>query len=97
MKKPMLIAFLGFLLVPAALPDSVRSQHRTVLAIYSGERSYPANVQVENTLRESLGVDANPRLTYLTEFLDLSRLETRSMTSWWQTSFERNMRAILSM
>jgi hypothetical protein len=73
MRKLILVGFLGLLLVPAGLPENTSPRNRTVLAIYSGGHSFPASVQVESTLRENLGVDTNPSLAYLTEFLDLSR------------------------
>ncbi len=45
----------------------------TVLVIYSNERSLPANVQVDQKLRETLDVTANLGLNYQTEFLDYPR------------------------
>jgi signal transduction histidine kinase len=53
------------------LPAAVRSH--TVLVIFSNERSLPANLQIDEKLRETLAVNTSLNLTYQTEFLDYPR------------------------
>jgi hypothetical protein len=74
--KPLLVWFLSLLIASGALARSPESHHRTVLALYPTERWMPANVDIERALRDGLGVDTNPEITYLSEFLDSSRFES---------------------
>ncbi len=64
------LIFLALLFV---LQLGAMGQSRTVLAIYSDERLYPANIAIDQALRGTLnrGTDSPP--TYIDEFLDVSR------------------------
>jgi signal transduction histidine kinase/transcriptional regulator with XRE-family HTH domain len=61
------------LLAAVALPMSGAGRLRTVLVIYSNERSLPANIQIDEKLRETLAVDTNLDIKYQTEYLDYPR------------------------
>jgi len=81
LKKRILIGFLFLLLAPAALAEATAQRHRTVVVLYSGERTFPANLQVESTLREVLGVDDDLSLSYYSEFLEIGRFGSRDYES----------------
>jgi signal transduction histidine kinase len=70
MRKLLLPFLLTALLATAAAPTSGAGRSRTVLVIYSNERSLPANIQVDDSLRETLQVTTRLDLKYQTEFLD---------------------------
>ena len=53
-----------------AVPMSGAGPSRTVLVIYSNDRSLPANLQIDEKLRETLQVTTRLDLNYQTEFLD---------------------------
>jgi nitrogen-specific signal transduction histidine kinase len=73
MLKLFLVGLLVLSIAPAARPDSSKHRPKTVLVIYSNDRSLPANRQVDDALRETLAVNSNADLTYLTEYLDYPR------------------------
>jgi hypothetical protein len=64
MRKLFLPCMLTALLAAVALPISGARRSKTVLAIYSNERSLPANVQVDENLRKILEVNTSLDLKY---------------------------------
>ncbi len=89
MRKLLLACVLISLIASAASPARGVGRPQTVLVIYSNERSLPANVQVNEKLRETLVVDTSLDLKYQTEFLDYRATGMRLMrlmTSWSATS-----------
>ena len=73
MRKLFLTCVLTSLVATAALPVSGAQPTRTVLVIYSNDRSLPANRQIDDAIRETLGADTHLDLRYQTEFLDYPR------------------------
>ena len=73
-----LASSLGILLILSmlpALPARASTPGKTVLIIYSNDRILPADVAVDEGLRETLGVQTVHGPTYLNEFLDGPRFE----------------------
>src|SRR5579862_1284851 len=70
MRKLLLPCMLTALLAAVALPMMAAGRSKTVLVIYSNERSLPANVLVDENLRDTLGASTSSDLKYQTEFLD---------------------------
>jgi nitrogen-specific signal transduction histidine kinase len=70
MRKPFLPCMLIVLLATVVLPMHGVGPSKTVLVIYSNERSLPANIQADEGLREALGVNTSLDLKYQTEYLD---------------------------
>src|SRR5271154_2446198 len=75
MRQLFLACVLTSLITPVALPASGGRRSQTVLVIYSNDRSLPANMQIDQKMRETLGVDTRLDLNYQTEFLDSPRYE----------------------
>src|SRR5271156_6197476 len=73
MRKLFLMCVLTLLAAPAALPASGPARSHTVLVIYSSDRAAVANIQIDEKLRETLAVNTNLSLKYLTEYLDYPR------------------------
>ena len=70
MRKLFLPCVLTALLAAVALSMNAAERSKTVLVIYSNERSLPANIQIDEKLRETLAVDTNLDIKYQTEYLD---------------------------
>src|SRR5271170_1112861 len=70
MRKLFLLCILIASLSAVALPMNAAGRSKTVLVIYSNERSLPANMQIDERLRETLEVPTSLDLKYQTEFLD---------------------------
>jgi hypothetical protein len=73
MRKLSLTCVLMSLIATAALRVSGAQPTRTVLVIYSNDRSLPANRQIDDAIRETLDAETNLDLKYQTEFLDYPR------------------------
>jgi hypothetical protein len=94
MRRLFLACVLASSIVSAAMPLTGAVRSHTVLVIFSNERSLPANLQIDEKLRETLAVDTSLQLTYQTEFLDYPAMETseiRLTTSWLATFFAQSM------
>jgi hypothetical protein len=70
MRRLFLPCILAALLAAVALPMNASGRSKTVLVIYSNERSLPANTQIDDGLRDTLEVNTSLDLNYQTEFLD---------------------------
>jgi two-component system, LuxR family, sensor kinase FixL len=68
--------------VAATWPVSGADRLQTVLVVYSNVRALPANRQIDDQLRETLGADTNPDFNYQTEFLDFPRYADESDTNY---------------
>jgi signal transduction histidine kinase len=68
--RKLLLPGLLIALLAAGVPMSGAGRSKTVLVIYSNERSLPANVQIDENLRETLETSTSLDLRYQTEFLD---------------------------
>jgi signal transduction histidine kinase len=73
MRKLFWPCVLTALLAAVALPMNAAGRSKTVLVIYSNERSLPANIQIDEKLRETLAIDTNLDIKYQTEYLDYPR------------------------
>jgi len=73
MQKLVVACLLTFLIVATAVPVSGAGQSQTVLVIYSNHQSLPANREIDDAIRETLGADTHLDLRYQTEFLDYPR------------------------
>jgi signal transduction histidine kinase len=82
MQKLFLACFLIPLIPTATQPASNVRSPRTVLVIYSNDRSLPANRQIDDALRETLAVHTTLDLIYQTEFLDYPRYEDTTNESY---------------
>jgi hypothetical protein len=69
------VGILLILILLPALPAKASAPGKTVLVIYSNDRILPADVAVDEGLRESLGVQTGHGPTYINEFLDGPRFE----------------------
>jgi signal transduction histidine kinase len=73
MRKLYLTCALTSLILTAAVPMSGAARAQMVLVIFSNNRSQPANRQIDDELRDTLGINTNLELTYQAEFLDYPR------------------------
>ena len=73
MRKLLLRCLLVAFVAPNLVAMGSADQPQSVLVIYSNDRSLPANIQVDERLRQTLAVTTNLDLKYQTEFLDYPR------------------------
>jgi signal transduction histidine kinase len=77
---------LGCLLIAVVAPHLTAmggaGKIQTVLVLYSNDRSLPANMQVDERLRETLAVTTNLDLRYQTEYLDYPRYGDEADSSY---------------
>ena len=68
------------LLLAAALPASAEPPARNVLVIYGSTRLLPANVKLDQGLREAISSSGNQNVSVFDEFLDVTRFRGDAYT-----------------